>query len=180
MLISGRFEVLRKSDMKPNMPFFDLVARVPLRDLVPEEMLGGALERASPEEREGRDSWGSAVKGRSSGVTVTGTERRLVAGAEVFGKRSLRVAVLAREGRGGGEAMGGDLARDGFEGEAAANGSWSPRGGGGVDEERLCLRERGGGFWSELRTLAAEGVFDLKEGGGGGACLVGSNVAGSW
>lgn len=156
------------------MPFFDLVARVPLRDLVPEEMLGGALEKASAEEREGKESWGSADKGGSSGETVTGTDRRLVAGVEGDGKRSLRVAVLAREGRGGGEAM----AADGLE--SGANGSLSPRAGGGVVDERLCLRARGGGFWRELRTLGEEaerevstGVFDLKEGGGGGACLVG-------
>lgn len=166
--------------MKPNMPFFDLVARVPLRDLVPEEMLGGALARTSAEAREGNESWGSGDKGWSSGVTVAGTERRLVAGVEEDGKMSLRVAVLARDGRGGGEVIWEDLERDG------ANGSWSTREGGGVEEERECLRARGGGFWSELRTLCgggedeSMGVFDLNEGGGGGACLVGWNVGGSW
>lgn len=145
VLISGRFEVLRKSDMKPNMPFFDLSATVPLRDLVPVEAGG----RGSAE---GRVS--SAAKGRSRGVGVAGTERRLAWGV---GKMSLRVAVLAREGRGGGATM--------EEEEASAKGSWV--------EERLCLRVRGGGFWRELRT----GVFDLKVGGGGGACLVGVSPA---
>lgn len=101
MLISGRFEVLRKSDMKPNMPFFDLAATVPLRDLVPEDMVEGG--RTSVEDTEGNES--SVAKGRSRGRTVAGTERRLEAGVEGVGKRSLRVAVLAREGRGGGDTI---------------------------------------------------------------------------
>ena len=168
MLISGRFEVLRKSDMKPSMPFLDLVARVPLRDLVPEEKVG----RASAEERAGRGSGGSGEKGRSG--AEMGTERRLAATVAGVGKRSLRVAVFAREGRGGGAAMGDDF--------AGANGSWSTRVVGGTDAEALCLRARGGGFWRELRTLGepSTGVFDLKAGGGGGGGGRAGTKAGSW
>ena len=36
MLISGRFELLRNSDMKVNMPFLDFVAVVLLRERMPE------------------------------------------------------------------------------------------------------------------------------------------------
>lgn len=162
--------------MKPSMPFFDLVARVPLRDLVPEGMVvEDAVVRISTEDVEGRESGGSA-KGMSGGDTVAGTERRLAAMVALVGKRSLRVAVFAREGRGGGEVIVGDF-------ECTAKGSWSRRDGCCVDDERLCLRPRGCGFWSELRTLGGEstGVFDLKDGGGGGACLVGLNVVvGGW
>lgn len=43
MLISGRLELLRKSDMKLNIPFLDLVAVVPLRDRMPEEVCMGTL-----------------------------------------------------------------------------------------------------------------------------------------
>lgn len=108
--------------MKPSMPFFDFVTRVPLRDL---EGAGGNTSTG------GRGSAGSTGSGGDAGM---GAERRLesmvVVGWE--GKRSLRVAVLAREGRGGGEVVIG----------GAAKGSW---------EESF--RARGFGFWRELRTF---------------------------
>jgi hypothetical protein len=129
-------------------------------------------------------------------ATLTGTDSRLVAMMELVARMSLRLSVLAREGRGGGDDM-----PLGFEDRVlraaevrvepgdvvAANGSWSTRVGGGVDDGKLCLRARGGCFWRELRTRGgvaepeptepSTGVFDLKEAdwvGGGGACLVGS------
>jgi len=94
---------------------------------------------------------------------------------------SVRVAVLARDGRGGGEVIPEGMdkfacrgAEPGMAEGEAANGSCSTRVDGGVDG-RECLRARGGGFWSELRTrggVPLEG--DLRAVGGGGAALVGT------
>ena len=81
---------------------------------------------------------------------------------------SVRLAVLARDGRGGGGevvVMGG-LSLRLLEREGAAKGSRST---GCV----VCLR--GGGFWSELRTLGGVPDEFLASGGGGGACLEGTN-----
>lgn len=102
---------------------------------------------------------------------------------------SFKVAVLAREGRGGGDAIpdcfkevidgGEELDMDVAVGKTAAKGSWStPRTVDGGVEGRECLRARGGGFWRELR---ARGVlpstwdaFALRAAtGGGGAGLDG-------
>jgi hypothetical protein len=88
------------------------------------------------------------------------------------GKRSFKVAVLAREGRGGGDVPAIPL---------DAKGSCSVSRGEGPADDKLCLR--GFGFCKELRTLGeagggdevggwdSVGVFDLKDdkvGGGGG------------
>lgn len=64
MLISGRFDVFRKSDMNPSMPFFDFVARVPLLDLVPVDGTAdaGGEGATSLEGMDGIVSEGSAVK----------------------------------------------------------------------------------------------------------------------
>lgn len=98
---------------------------------------------------------------------------------------SVRVAVLARDGRGGGGVIPEGFldefeycwgAEPGVAEGEAAKGSCSTRVDGGV-EGRECLRARGGGFWSELRTrvgLSPRG-FDLRLVGGGGAGLVGKN-----
>ena len=66
---------------------------------------------------------------------------------------SFRVAVLALDGRGGGEVvvMEGSL----------RNGSRS------TECEVVCLR--GGGFWSELRTLGGVPELFFESDGGGGA-----------
>lgn len=101
---------------------------------------------------------------------------------------SFSVAVLAREGRGGGDAIP-DCLREVIDGEeldtavagakTAAKGSWStPRPVDGGVEGRECLRARGGGFWRELRTrggLASTwDAFALRAAtGGGGAGLDG-------
>lgn len=150
------------------MPFFDFVARVALRDLVPAGMgVVVVVGRTSTEERAGRVSAGSDEKGMS--WWDTGTERRLASRGGSVGKRSFRVAVLAREGRGGGEDIVDDFEwREGFEADAAANGSRSTR---VVGDARLSLRARGGGFWRELRTFWEAGR------GEGGACLVGTMFA---
>lgn len=107
---------------------------------------------------------------------------------------SLSVAVLAREGRGGGvgEPLCMPLDLEFEVGEEtkmlslafAAKGSGSLMRGLGLANERLCLRVRGLGFWSELRILGADvgedsevGVLDLIEDvevGGGGACRAGA------
>ena len=160
------------------MPLFDFIARVPLLDLVPEEGAadGGGDGATSFKGMDGIVSEGSAGKCESMRGELEGTERRLAERADWLDRyMSLRVAVLARDGRGGGEVIpegfldrfgcwGGDPGM--AEGEAtAAKGSWSTRVDGGV-EGRECLRERGGGFWRELRTRAG-----LE--GGGGAGLVG-------
>ena len=42
MLISGRFELLSRSDMKLNMPFFDFVAVVALRERILAAVLMGS------------------------------------------------------------------------------------------------------------------------------------------
>lgn len=83
------------------------------------------------------------------------------------GNISLRLAVFAREGRGGGEAVvaiGPDLCVlrcliRGVSKELAAKGSSSTIRGEGEDVEvRLCLRVLGLGFWSELRTRGEAGT----------------------
>lgn len=107
-------------------------------------------------------------------------------------QRSFSVAVLAREGRGGGEEGGAnplDLFMVGTESvlcALAAKGSCSGMRAVTVDEvpeDRLCLRARGLGFWSELRTRVGEAGEDVSVGvferagvawGGGGACLEGT------
>lgn len=91
-----------------------------------------------------------------------------------MGKRSFRLAVLAREGRGGGEEpfafwTWADIAGEGKESwEApmlAAKGSCSRMRGDAIPlDVRECLRALGLGFCSELRTLwpgEPSGVFDL-------------------
>jgi len=63
VLISGRLEVFKKSDINPSMPFFDFVARVPLLDLVPVDGTVDAGEGATSfEGMDGIASEGSAVK----------------------------------------------------------------------------------------------------------------------
>lgn len=109
---------------------------------------------------------------------------------------SLRVAVLLREGLGGGGEVPVDIPFDlrviskecwrgsslGF-GFAAKGSCWTILGEGLLAETGL--RTRGFGFWRELRTLGgmgldggeesigAVGVFALKEEGGGGAAREG-------
>jgi hypothetical protein len=87
---------------------------------------------------------------------------------------SCRLAVFAREGRGGGEVVA-DIVPDlwwcrcwvrGVSKLLAAKGSCSTMRAGGVETVRL-LRARGFGFWSELRTRG--GV--LVGVGGEGACV---------
>ena len=82
---------------------------------------------------------------------------------------SFRLAVLAREGLGGGAVPA-------MEGLLAAKGSMS------MCFAALCLRD-GGGLCREFLTLGEAGALileDVTEGetGGGGACLEGTN--GSW
>lgn len=106
---------------------------------------------------------------------------------------SFSVAVLAREGRGGGDVpvfAPLDLFIAGTESvicALAAKGSCSGTRAVAVEvtEDRLCFRARGFGFWSELRTRggvgleltggASVGVFERTDVGGGGACLEGTN-----
>lgn len=103
------------------------------------------------------------------------------------GKRSFSVAVLALEGRGGGEAMMPLVLAEEvvvwdkgpFVLVLAAKGSSSATLGGA--DGRLSLRALGGGFWRELRVLEGvrEGEFSevgvfVRNDGGGGACLAGA------
>ena len=102
---------------------------------------------------------------------------------------SFRLAVLAREGRGGGDvlvAIGPDFCDFkcwGLSLTLAAKGSCSMIRG----DVKLCLRARGFGFWRELRILGGVGADAGGAGedsvgvlerevdweGGGGACLEG-------
>ena len=112
-----------------------------------------------------------------------------------MGKISFRLAVLAREGRGGGEVPGrlppftfwtwvdiGEEAKESWEGATlAAKGSFSRMRGDAIPlDVRECLRALGLGFCNELRTLwpgEASGVFDLWPWGGGGGGLEGVNLS---
>jgi hypothetical protein len=113
VLISGRFEGARKSNMPPSMPPFLSFTVVALRLRVPEFVL-------EIEGRSGRMSIGSEVYG----LSVIGTDRRRVAIGLLLVKISFRVAVFALLGRVGGV---GDICC--FIG-AAAKGSGA---------ERLCF-----------------------------------------
>lgn len=108
---------------------------------------------------------------------------------------SFRLAVLAREGRGGGDvpvAIDPDFCDfrccvRGLSFAFAAKGSCSTIRGDGDTDVRLCLRARGFGFWRELRILAGGGADTGGAGedsvgilerwvvckGGAGACLDG-------
>jgi hypothetical protein len=108
---------------------------------------------------------------------------------------SFRLAVLAREGRGGGDVLA-DIDPDfcdfrccvrGLSFAFAAKGSCSTIRGDGDTDVRLFLRARGFGFWRELRVLAGGGADAGGAGedsvgvlerwvvckGGAGACLDG-------
>lgn len=93
--------------MNPSIPFFGLEAMVPLLERVPVAEAGGVGE-ASVDGSEGTDSEGSAAKWESSSGAETGTDKRLEEAAMWdcwSGNMSFKVAVLAREGRGGGDVI---------------------------------------------------------------------------
>lgn len=109
---------------------------------------------------------------------AAGEERRRAARALGAGNMSFKVAVLAREGRGGGDVVFAipflltTCPKESIEAALAAKGSCSVIRAVGVTDVRLCLRFRGLGFWRELRTRGglegggdSVGVFDRTEDG---------------
>lgn len=101
MLISGRLDAVNNSDMKPNIPFLDLVL---LRALVPE--LETARLLYSVVGIAGIDSFASAKKAASDGEAAIGLDRRRAGSVDgSVGNISFSVAVLARDGRGGGDTI---------------------------------------------------------------------------
>ena len=68
MLISGRLFELRKSDMKPSIPFLPLAVTVPLRerDVVPMRSGGGGGERGGGDEKDGAYAVGVVAVARDA------------------------------------------------------------------------------------------------------------------
>lgn len=91
--------------MKPNIPFLDF-AVVPLLDLFPSPELDDGKLLYSVVGIAGIDSFTSAKKAASEGEAAIGLDKRRVERVDgSVGNMSFRVAVLARDGRGGGEVI---------------------------------------------------------------------------